>query len=417
MPAIRDGRLLVLAAVALAFARLAGGTLPWFLFYAAAGSVTAALMWTLWLGRHLRHEVTADRDRLSAGEVVHVRMRIENTGAVPVPWVEVDLPIPTKVAFVDAPAQGGALGPYGTHLFEFRLTARRRGRLPLGPFRILAGDGLGLFVVRRELATSRYLTVYPRVARIEDLSLPLAQPLGRLQDPRHGVADPARLAEIRPYRPGDSPRHIHWRSSARRPGSLYLKEFERTATTQLLVVLDLDRRAHVAGPAGETVELAVELAAALADLAVRQGFAAGLLAGGAQRLLLPPARGARALRGILEMLAGVEPDGDKPLAEVLRAETPSLPARSTLAVITPDLTPSLAATLLRLRGSHRLLLAVVRSESVAPGTGRARPERDRLARALAARRIPVYLLGAGDDLRRLPAYQVQGPSPAERVVP
>lgn len=407
----------MLAAAALAFARLAGGALPWFLFYAAAGSVAAALLWTLWLARHLRYTVTADRDRLAAGEVVHVRVRVENTGAVPVPWLEVDLPIPGKVAAADAREQAGALGPYGAHLLEFRLTARRRGRLRLGPFRLAAGDGLGLFVVRRQFAGDRYLTVYPRVVRLEDVPVPLAQPLGRLRDPRHGVADPARLAQIRPYRPGDSPRHVHWRSSARHPGSLYLKEFDRTATTQLLLVLDVARRAHVAGPAGETVELAAEVAASLADLALREGFDFGLLARGSQRVFLPPARGGRALQGVLDALAGVEPDGEAPLAEVLRVETPSLPPRCTLAVITPDLTPALAAALLRLRGAHRLMLVVLRPESVAPAAGPVPPERDRLVRALAAGGVPVYRVGVGDDLRRLPAYRVAGGAPVEKVIP
>lgn len=405
MVALRDARLLVLGVAALGLARVTGGRLPWFLFHATAALALIALVWALWVRRCLRWEVRADRERARVGEVVQVELRLENRSPVPVPWVEVDLLVPERVASVDVPARGAALGPFGSQTLRFPVVFRRRGRHAPGPVRLAAGDGFGLFVVRREVVPEARVTVHPRVVPVGDLPLPSGQPLGRLRARHRGFQDPAELAGIRPYRPGDSPRYIHWASSARR-GALFLKEFERTVTDRLTVVLDLEARAHAAGPAGESAEVAVELAASLIALGIRRGCEVGLVATSAGAAVLPPARGARALGAALDVLAGVEPDGTRPLATVLRTPQLAIAPRSTVVVITPALTAELSGVLLHLQAARRVVLMLVRGGAppghpVAAGT-----REDGLAAALAARNVPVYRVGPGDDLRRLADYRV-----------
>jgi uncharacterized protein (DUF58 family) len=53
---------------------------------------------------------------------------------------------------------------------------------------------------------------------------------------RHASAQ-AEFHGLRPYHTGDSPRSIHWRTSARR-GELMVREFEDSPTDNLLLVLD-----------------------------------------------------------------------------------------------------------------------------------------------------------------------------------
>jgi uncharacterized protein (DUF58 family) len=116
------------------------------------------------------------------------------------------------------------------------------------------------------------------------------------------------VRSLRDHRPGDDRRAIHWRSSARR-GALVVKEFERTAPNQSLVVLDL------ASPAGQdpeqaeaTVEAAVTLAASLLAGLARGGerFALGIAAAEGERLLRLGAGEPGLARG-LKALALVEP--------------------------------------------------------------------------------------------------------------
>jgi uncharacterized protein (DUF58 family) len=57
------------------------------------------------------------------------------------------------------------------------------------------------------------------------------------------ISDEGEFFGLRTYRPGDSPRLIHWRSSARL-GELMVKQFQRTETREFVILLDLPPRAR-----------------------------------------------------------------------------------------------------------------------------------------------------------------------------
>ncbi len=59
----------------------------------------------------------------------------------------------------------------------------------------------------------------------------------QLRCPRPQPLVPTEFHGIRPYQRGDSPRWIHWRTSARR-GELMVREFEETSNDNLLLVVD-----------------------------------------------------------------------------------------------------------------------------------------------------------------------------------
>src|SRR5690606_32014552 len=74
---------------------------------------------------------------------------------------------------------------------------------------------------------------------------------------------------LREYSPGDDRRYIHWRSSAKRISSgqtLLVKQFQDTRRTQLLVVVDGDRRSYAEDA---DFELAISVGASIAVQAVR----------------------------------------------------------------------------------------------------------------------------------------------------
>src|SRR5690606_29025177 len=86
-------------------------------------------------------------------------------------------------------------------------------------------------------------------------------------------------ATVSEYRPGDSLRHVHWMSTARR-GRMMVKELEIEPSGNVWVVLDLDQRVQQgSGPMG-TLEHGIVVAASLAAdlLSGRDQRAVGLLA-------------------------------------------------------------------------------------------------------------------------------------------
>lgn len=394
--------------MAFGFARIAGGALPWYLFYASLGLVLAAALWAWGIQRTLQCTLAVDRYQFQVGETIPVRLRVETEGFLPLPWVEVTDGTPAHLVACDAPRQATAVAPLGSRVVTFHLRARRRGHFRIGPITAVTGDGFGLFTVTRAVESPRPVTVYPRVVPLREAPVPLGQPFGHIRTRQKAFVDPYSLAGIRPYQPGDNPRHIHWRVSARR-GELHLKEFELTATTELVIFLDLCAAAHVQGSRGETGETAVELAASLADLAARRHFPLSLVAVGDQRHHVPLTRGHRALDQVLEVLARVEMSGSAPLAQVLQFEAPALPPRATLALITPRLDIALAQEVLRLRESHPLMLIALQAETFAPENPSLQaeaPAQAQLRLRLAGARVPVYAVAAGSDIGDLAAMQV-----------
>ncbi|MBY0526109.1 MAG: DUF58 domain-containing protein [Gemmataceae bacterium] len=128
--------------------------------------------------------------------------------------------------------------------FAQELTLPRRGRYDWQPLTAISGYPFGLAQRSVRLTLPEDLIVLPRLGRLHrgrlrrfltctvpqterQRNLPLALPTAHAEF--HG---------LRPYRSGDSPRGIHWRTSARR-GELMVREYENALTDNLVVVLDL----------------------------------------------------------------------------------------------------------------------------------------------------------------------------------
>jgi uncharacterized protein (DUF58 family) len=116
--------------------------------------------------------------------------------------------------------------------------ARKRGVQEASMVTVRSAAPFGV-AERRRLITVRGSTIV----------LPLVVPLGPLpfltaaSDPdRHARSDPHRGAGpeylgIREYRPGDSPRHVHWPSTAR-TGTIMVRELEEERSQRIAIVVD-----------------------------------------------------------------------------------------------------------------------------------------------------------------------------------
>ncbi|NNJ26925.1 DUF58 domain-containing protein [Alienimonas chondri] len=231
------------------------------------------------------------------------------------------------VSFTHLPPRDRQTGVY-------RLEPRIRGVHALGPITLSTAFPLGL--VRREAVVQE---------EAEILALP---PLGRMlplwtRQSAHSdeLAHHARsrkglfedeFYQLREYRPGDGPRSIHWRSSAK-AGELMVREHHESRDRDLVVVLDF----HADGPPGledeNTQERAASIAATIVEEHLRRHGGATLslrIAGAEDRMYLGRAGGD--LTGPLTELALAEPgpSGD-PGKAAFNATTETGPAaRKTL---------------------------------------------------------------------------------------
>jgi uncharacterized protein (DUF58 family) len=397
---MHDGRLLLMVGTALLFARLSEGRLPYFFFYMTATLVLFGWLWMRQVLRKLDCIIQVDREQVEVGQDLNVRVRLDNDMMLPVPWVEVDDETSQRLVRTDSPRQATALPLLGARILHFRSTARRRGHYHVGPIRVRMGDPFGFFRGIREFTSRLWITVYPRVHRIEQLPIPLSQPFGPVRTREKAFEDPSNQAEIRPYRPGDNPRHIHWKTTARL-GDLMLREYELNATTQMILFPDLSEEAQAASGDLSTEETVVELTASLANLGLRRKIDVGLITHGQDRYQIVQTRGERSFTQILEVLARVEARGRLPIARVLERETAHLSGRSTLVVMTPVLTGHLADVLIRLRARHQVMLVLLAREAFAGAGEPAPPDRVSLTGLLLMRRVSVYLVSGSDEISRL----------------
>jgi len=126
---------------------------------------------------------------------------------------------------------------------EIPLALTRRGRYLLGPFTAGSGFPIGLANWRRTLTAEEEIVVLPRLGSLRRgvLRRHLQQhspTVGQARTvPRRHPSAQTDFHGMRSFQPGDSPRWIHWRTSARR-GELMVKEFEETPSDNLILIVD-----------------------------------------------------------------------------------------------------------------------------------------------------------------------------------
>ena len=121
------------------------------------------------------------------------------------------------------------------------------------------------------------LVVYPACGRVDARVLAQCQPAestGSTLRPRRGGAD--EMYGLKEYQPGESPRMIHWRRSAR-TGVLVTREMTQVSPPRLLVLVDT-RRPDDARASFSLVEEAIAMAASLANAGLEQGLSVGAFA-------------------------------------------------------------------------------------------------------------------------------------------
>ena len=164
----------------------------------------------------------------------------------------------------------------------------KRGAVSARGWTIGTSDPLGFFRGWRTCADSEVALVLPRFASLagrrqaRELEASAAAP-------RAGSGN--ELLGIRDYRPGDSLRRVHWRSSARR-GELVVREFEPPGLQTLAIYLD------PAPPSDDVADQLARIAASEAWDCIREGGRVVLWAPG-----LEPSESPRDFWNQLEWLA------------------------------------------------------------------------------------------------------------------
>ena len=280
-------------------------------------------------------------DRAFLGEQVTVRLEVQNTHWLPVVWLRLHDSLPVELAAHRFFQEVVTLGPLERREFAYTLQSYKRGYYRIGPLHLYTGDLLGLSEEQDRSGRPDYLTVYPRIVSLTSLSLPSHSPLGTLRHTQPIFEDPSRVTGKRDYVSGDSLRRVDWKATAV-AGRLQVKQFEPSIALETMIVLNLNAAEYEARSRFDASELAIVIAASIANWVAGKKQAMGMVVNGADPLCdgqppaaLPARKGRQHLMRLLDVLARISlAESAPPLPEVLRRETVRLPWGTTLVIVT-----------------------------------------------------------------------------------
>jgi uncharacterized protein (DUF58 family) len=271
------------------------------LLYMLLGAMLGFIVVSSWLSEQVIREIHVERlapRAVTVGREMRLTYAVTNRKPrIPTMALEIsEAGLPNR-AFV------GHVGAGATGHARSLNTFVRRGVYRLGTVTLSTCFPFGLFLKERDLEIAGEIVVWPRT----DRPVPVPAPGGG-RVPRSGLSTRTVAGQrgeyrgLRTYRPGDDPRDIHWRSSARLREPV-IREYERDGAHTRWICLDLK-----AEP-GDAAEAAVEVAAALAERASSESRSFALVAGDR---VVEPGEGPGQLERVLDALARVEFDPGAP---------------------------------------------------------------------------------------------------------
>lgn len=295
----------------------------------AAGPIVASLFGSRAMMRRL-----AARRRLPAhvfeGDALTVDYVLENDRrrlAALAVFVEDQLVPDDRTAVVPSPsAFFPRVGAGERARVRWRGEAPQRGKYHFQ--RLVLGTRSPFGLIERRVATPLpdKLVVYPRIGRLTRRWLQLQR-----QATEHRVghrhdrsAQQEEYHGLRDYRSGDSPRWIHWRTSARL-GELMVKEYEQQNEQDLAILIDpWLPRAQAAPRQREAVEQAISFAATVCLETCRaQGRRLAVGWTGAAPGVVQGPSSVKLLHELLEQLAVLRPTHEGRLADLFDALPPT----------------------------------------------------------------------------------------------
>src|SRR5205823_1769481 len=229
-------------------------------------------------GVDLARELTVEGEDLEA--------RVKVWSPTGVERLDLVLDLPPEIALVHGSSPVSLSLERGEErTLEFTLHGRRWGGYTLGSVGMRAYERFRLFADEGWFERLQPLKVYPRPEAMNELLRPQETQVFSGNQVAREKGEGIEFADLRRFVPGDRPRRINWRASARRD-ELWVNELhaERNAD----VILFLDSFSEAGGEGESTLDRAVRAAAALATNYLTEKDRVGFVSfGGVLNWLLP----------------------------------------------------------------------------------------------------------------------------------
>lgn len=369
---IAPGRRLLIAAAAWTAAAGLAVALPllWPLCAAAAVVLFGVALWD-WLLLRRAAPIVGTRElpaRAFAGRAATVRLRLDNPGAAAVECELIDT-VPADVAAAEPVRRGVRIAAGAATSVAYDIRPSRRGDRPFGAAVLLVRSPLGLLRRRQTFGAGALLRVYPDVSRfLRPAALDprrVLEVIGVKRAPRRGEG--MEFDSLREYLPGDDPRRVDWRATARR-GRLVVRQYQHEHNHSVIIAVDASRLMAGVVDGRSKLDFAVDAALALAYAALTAGDRVGAVVFDRDVTgYLAPRAHRRQLGSVIDLLRAVQPRLVEPDYEALVRSLALRHRQRALIVVLTDFVEAsaerLTAPLAVIARLHRLLLVAVRDRA------------------------------------------------------
>ena len=245
-------------------------------------------------------------DQIGLGDRVALQYTIESRWRWPIAFQLSD-EIPSGIA-TSVPSAAVDLGPREQRTISIEAEGDARGHYTLGDVGLRVHTPLGLLYRLIRAPLRNETTVVPSFSNVRRFRLLAMQ--NRLSDV--GVralkqrGEGTAFAGMRDYVPGDDPRLLDWKSTARH-GHLIVREQSIERSQTVISLIDCGRAMTQTAGRFTRFEHVLSAALVLSDVASASGDRVGLIAfDDVVRAFVPPQQGAAALRNVRSALSGLD---------------------------------------------------------------------------------------------------------------
>jgi uncharacterized protein (DUF58 family) len=305
----------------------------------------------------LRAKRALNADRIPVGTPVTITLSVTNEG----PRLEnvlLEDQIPQGLEIIDGePRAILALNTGERAEIEYTMTGAR-GYYRLPGMRVTARDQLGLFTKQIEVKLPSHLFILPRVHRLPQVAIrPRRTRVYSGLIPARKGGPGVEFFGVREYQPGDSPRWINHRASARYDQTLFVNEFEQERAVDVGLILDTRLVTNLYANDKSLLESTIQATATLADAFLNSGNRVGLFIYGGSIDWTFPGYGKIQRERILQALARARLQESQIFEKLGYLPTRLFPIRSQLVLVSP-LRPDDLNDLIRLRARGYQLLII-----------------------------------------------------------
>lgn len=252
-----------------------------------------------------RLEATFDREQAIEGEQLTLELSLEVPRRA---VVSIALPPMAGISVeeVKSPDLAGSDGsaiwarvPAGASQLDIKLRCILWGAYLFDSIPVDFNDSLGLISRTVRVPINTGIKVYPSTPKLRQLLAPIETQLGFGDLLSRQRGEGTEYADLRPFGPGDDPRRINWRVTARSNNTWVT---ERHPERNSDVVVMIDAFAEARRGIEQTLDMAIRAAAALTSAHLRRHDRVGVIVFGERVRWLQPGMGNRQRYQALDML-------------------------------------------------------------------------------------------------------------------